>query len=161
MFTENLRGNTIRLRKPNLKDSTNWRVGNYLALNTLTNQEVLTEPTMEQKELFYDLEKNEESLAWSIERLSDEKYLGMISMNKKDGDIFQLEIYVDNNELTAKETTLQAISLALDYLSLKKKVETVISICSSKYYVLRNVLVQSGFSLISEEQDIATFKLSL
>ena len=165
MFTENLRGTLLRLRKPFLKDSSYWKVGNYLALNKQpfhqVNGQVLTEPTLEQTELFYDLEKNEESLIWSIERLNDEKYLGLISVDKKDDNIFQLEIYVDNLEVSAKTISFEAISLALDYLSHKKKVKTVVAICNSKYYVLRNVLIQCGFSLISEEGEVCNFKLSL
>lgn len=156
MFIENLLGQLIRLRQPILSDFDNAKSNHILALDT--NQEAADPRSKVQ--LYEETRDDQNCIVWSVDNLGSNNFLGFVSVNKS-GDKFTLNISVDNSNSNGKEIVTESVNRVLNYLSFKKKIKEVYAYCGLENYVLKNVLINSGFLFVSKDEEKSLFQVSL
>lgn len=143
MFVENLLGDITKLRKPVIQDSIHWGVGGDLS----TGKEVTFTPTTEHNIKLNELQKDHQTIYWSIENKENSQYIGAISVHANTPKQSEIHISLSNPNYKGKEVSTETISLILNYLKYKARINEVVISVENKNTIMKKNLESICFTL--------------
>lgn len=159
MFVESLIGNIIKLRKPVIQDSIYWGIG--VGLSSSTRKDVEFINSIEFEENYTKLQNELKTIYWSIENKENKQYFGIISVHATLLKKSEIHISLSNPNYKGRETSLEAISLVLNYLKYKASINEVIIRVGNKNKIMIRVLESAGFVLKSSNANILIYQTYL
>jgi hypothetical protein len=153
MFVENLLGDISKLRKPIIQDSVHWGFGEKL----LTGTEVKFIPNVEHGAKYNELKNHKQTIYWSIENKESGQYAGIISVLAVTQIKSEIHISLSNPNYRGKEISIEAISLVLNYLKYKKKIEVVEISIKNTNRIMQKVLKSCNFTLCKKSNSNTTY----